>query len=271
MYRSDLETELQGLSAGITIPESLPPELPLAHLTSARWLASIVSAGRLIPRACGVFHQDLLYFSYGGVFYRTSKQQTEEASALPVAMVFKPQIVDKCSRLFPFDSGAMKKELFGAAWHSTMNPFERRFVVDASHSSLSEAARLIVHCCYEKNEKYLMGDPTATLVFPSPALTALHSFLSADLSLLRTRPNGVDHRQRSIELISAAAIDLAENLIWIGLPNVHVDRTMADIRRLTRTVPQYYPYNFRRNFHPDEYATELETAARSEVIERYAK
>lgn len=268
MSPSDLESDLQAVLACVRSSVALPPELPVAHLTSAKWLASIIRVGRLVPKACKVFNEDLLYFSYGGVFYRTSKLQTEDASALPVAMVFRPHVLDACARLFPFDSGAMANGLFGDTWHATMNPFERRFVVK---NNLSEAARLLVHCCYEENTRYIDGDPTATLAFPSPALTALHDFLCQDLSGLATVPNGIDHRQRSIELIASTAVQLAENLIWIGMPNLHVDETMAAIRRLTRTVPQHWPYHYRRNFHPDEYAAQLESRARSEVIERYAK
>ena len=162
----------------------------------------------------------------------------------------------------------MANRLFGDIWHDSMNPFEKRFVVN---TNLSEAARLLVHCCYEENRRYINGEPKAKLAFPSPALIALHDFLCKDLSKLKTVPNGIDHRQRSIELICSTAVELADNLLWIGFPNLQVDDTMAHIRRLTRTVPQYWTYDFRRNFSPDEYAALLENQAKSQVIERYIK
>jgi hypothetical protein len=194
--------------------------------------------------------------------------QTENTSELPVAMVFRPQVLDICSRLFPFDSGAMAQRLFGEKWHTAMSPFEKRFVVNRK---LSEAARLLVHCCYEENAGYVEGNPVRTLAYRSSALAALHQFLCEDLSSLTTVPSGIDHRQRSIELISATSVPLAEELIWIGMPNSCVDETLKTIRRLTRTIPQIYPYHFRRNFNPNEYAAELESRARIEAIQRYIK
>ena len=103
MPPSELELSLRAVGTAA----DLPGELPVAHLTTAKWLRSILDAGKLIPRSCRVFHRDLIYFSYGGVFYRTSKMQSENAAELPVAMVFSPEVLDVCTRLFPFDSGAM--------------------------------------------------------------------------------------------------------------------------------------------------------------------
>lgn len=246
----------------------LPPELPLAHLTAARWLMSILDAGRLLPRSCKVFNEDLIYFSYGGVFYRTSKLQTENTSELPVAMVFRPQVLDLCGRLFPFDSGAMAGHLFGTKWDTALSPFQDRFSV---RDDLNTAARLLVHCCYRENSRYVEGKPASVLGYSGPSLNALYNFLSEDLSGLGTVSGGIDHRQRSIELLSSVSVPIANELIWIGLPHSRLSKTIKAIRRLTRTMPQVYTYHFRRNFYPDEYAAELEVNARAQAIDRYLK
>src|ERR1017187_9469822 len=113
MPPSELELALGSVTPG----DPLPLELPIAHLTAARWLRGILGAGHIAPRLCKVFKQNLLYFSYGGVFYRTSKFQSENAAELPVGMVFTPQVLDKCIKLFPFDSGAMARKLYGDCWY----------------------------------------------------------------------------------------------------------------------------------------------------------
>jgi len=261
---SELESEL--CTAGSGAP--LPTELPLAHLTAARWLQSIVDAGYLRPHMCKIFSQELLYFSYGGVFYRTSKLQTEKVTELPVAMVFEPPVMDLCSTLFPFDSGAMAQKLFGAYWHEQMKPFQERYAV---RNNLSGAAQLLVQTLFLTNENYIRGDP-ADVSGPLPsALDLLHNFLKQDLSGLRSAPSGIDHRQRSIELLSTVAVSIAKHLVWIGLPHTKIAQTIAALRKLTRTIPQVYTYHYTRNFNPDEYAGRLQEAAEKELIGRYLR
>jgi hypothetical protein len=93
--------------------------------------------------------------------------------------------------------------------------------------------------------------------------------LDEDLSGTGIVPLGIDHRQRSIELLSEGPVSIAEKLIWIGLPHHRLVRTMKAIRALTRTLPQVYTYDWRRNFNPGEIAAELEREARDQVLERY--
>src|SRR5260370_39913928 len=65
-----MKTELELALAKESTPRELPMGLPLAHLTARRWLQSILKVGQLEPRPCTVLAKKLLYFSYGGVFYR---------------------------------------------------------------------------------------------------------------------------------------------------------------------------------------------------------
>src|SRR5690349_10655561 len=115
METLDLKTALDRSAA------RLAAELPVAHITTARWLGSILDEGRIQPRLCTVFNRELLYFSYGGVFYRSLKSQTQNATELPIAMVFSPKVLDVAFQLFPFDSGAMAAKLFGEDWWDKMH------------------------------------------------------------------------------------------------------------------------------------------------------
>jgi hypothetical protein len=264
MAPSELEIALGSTSTGA----ALPAELPIAHLTTARWLKKILDAGSLLPRSCKVFGQDLLYFSYGGVFYRSSKMQTENVAELPVGMVFTPQVLDACMRIFPFDSGAMAAKSFGDRWYTAMQPFDERFSIG---KDLSTSARLLIHNLYQTNAKYLEGRPARKLAFASPTLQLLHDFLTQDQSGSPRVLGGIDHRQRSIEALSSVPVSLANELIWIGLPHHRLAKALKAIRRDTRRIPQIYPYHYSKNFDPDSVAEILQRVAYDDVIKRYLK
>ncbi len=246
----------------VSSTSALPPELPVAHLTIARWLTPILNAGALLPRRCGVFGEDLLYFSYGGVFFRPNKQPSENASELPVGLVFGPEVLDTCSRLFPFDSGAMMKGRFGDDWLKTLDPFADRFAI--SNGSLSDAARSLVACLYSENDRYLQGRPIKDLRGAPTALKVLHDFLSADLS-----SKAVDHRHRSIEALTKTPVSLAKDLIWIGLPMHRLTRAKSILRGQTRRLPVFYSYSGARNNSPYGIAEVLQREAQKAVVWSY--
>ena len=259
-----MKTELElALSTEYT-PAELPMGLPLAHLTARRWLQAILKAGRLEPRPCKVLAQNLLYFSYGGVFYRTSSMPTEKTTELPVALVFSPSVMNVISRLFPFDSGAAAGDRFGPEWSSKLAPFVSRFSVTTT-DALQDARRLVYHL-FETNAKYLGGTAAKSGKLKDHPFPLLHDFLSADLSALN-----VDHRQRTIEAISESAIALGQHLLWIGIPEYRTSTVLKELHRWTApNVPPFYTYGFTKNFNPSQIAARLEDHAHECVIKRYA-
>jgi hypothetical protein len=260
-----MPTELETALAKESLPPNLPCALPLAHLTAWRWLDAILVNGRLEPRPCRVFGNKLLYFSYGGVFYRTSSPQTEAAGELPVAFVFSPKVMDIVSRLFPFDSGAMHAGRFGSDWSHRLSPFESRFRVDTS-GGVQDAQILLYHL-FKTNPSYLCGKPSTASRRKHAPLPLLYEFLNADLSSLK-----VDHRQRTIEAISDVAVELGKNILWVGFPRRKTSDVLKALLRWTRPViPQFWEYDFHRNYHPAEIAAQLEDHANEDVIKRYAE
>ncbi len=238
-----MTTELEIALARESTPAQLPIGLPLAHLTARRWLQSILNVGQLEPRPCKVLSKTVLYFSYGGVFYRTSTLQTERTSELPVALVFSPNMMSVISQLFPFDSGAVADNRFGPDWSRRLAPFASRFSVTTT-DALRDARRLVYH-----------------LPFP-----LLHEFLTTDLSSLN-----VDHRQRTIEAISEVAIELGRHLLWIGIPQFRTSAVLKELHRWTTpNILPFYTYDFTKNFNPAEMAARLEENAQECVIKRYA-
>ena len=246
-------------------PTELPVGLPLAHLTVSRWLSDILTIGQLQPRPCKVFSRNLLYFSYGGVFYRTSKLQTEQVCELPVAFVLSPAVMNMITRLFPFDSGAAATDQFGPDWAKKLAPFRDRFSITTSEA-LVDARRLVYHL-FETNSQYLKGIAGNGARKKQEPFPLLLEFLGADLSSF-----GVDHRQRTIEAISEIPIDFGQHLLWIGFPEWRTSEMLKKLFHCTApNVPQYELYDYTKNFNPSEIAARLEEKAYEFVIKRYAQ
>jgi hypothetical protein len=259
-----MATELEVALARESAPAELPIGLPLAHLTARRWLQSILNAGQLEPRPCKVLSKTVLYFSYGGVFYRTSTLQTECTSELPVGLVFSPNMMNAISKLFPFDSGAAADNRFGPDWSRRLAPFASRFSVSTT-DALRDARRLVYHL-FESNPRYLGGRPSPSGKLKQDPFPLLHEFLSCDLSSLN-----VDHRQRTIEAISEVAIELGRHLLWIGIPQFRTSSVLKELHRWTApNVLPFYTYDYTKNFNPSEMAARLEENAQECIIKRYA-
>ncbi|HEX6098458.1 MAG TPA: hypothetical protein VF432_19230 [Thermoanaerobaculia bacterium] len=244
--------------------DRLPPPLPLAHLTVARWLTNILRIGEIQPRPCAVLRRDLLYLSYGGLFYRPTRISTQQVTELPIGLVFSPEALRLISSVFPFDTGAMATHASFAAWKDKFSPFETRFRLTTS-DALRDTPSL-VRLLYSDNSRYLRGEVTADAVRRAEPLPLLASFLGADLS-----PES-DHRQRTIECVSEVALKLGQHLLWIGFPDLDTARVLRELYRWTQpNVPEFRAYSYHRNFNPAEIGAQLEAWANDAVIRRYAE
>jgi len=240
----------------------LPLTLPLTHLSIARWFKSIVADGELRPRLCSVFNENLTYLFYGGVFYRPSNILTRNAMECPVAFVFTPLLLEKIFRLFPFDTGALQKGLFGN-WSKHLLPYEK---FEIRGSGDYKIASKLVHYIFGENELYLKGYPrTECKNHPDP-FPLLFDFYSEDLTA-----SGVDQRQCTIECQGNTEIPFKGNLLWIGFPESMTD-DFAKLQRLMEPeIPLFYPYSSHAVFNPIEIAAKLEEVARIQVIERFLR
>jgi hypothetical protein len=259
-----MPTELEVALKNEPAPTDLPVGLPMAHLSVQRWLRSILSVGQLEPRQCHVLREKVLYLSYGGVFFRTSTPNTENATELPVAFVFSPVALSHVSRLFPFDSGAMASGKFGPEWSRRLSPFQSRFSVNTT-DALQDAGRLVYHL-FETNRQYLKGQACCDGAGKYEPFPLLREFLSADLSSIQ-----VDHRQRTIEAIAEVDIKLRDTLEWIGVPEIDTLNVADRLYHWTKPrMVKIHSYGFRKNFHPRELAAQLEQAAYDYVVQKYA-
>lgn len=238
-------------------PASWPMALPPTHLTTARCFGDIVNQAELRPRLCPVFNDDLTYFFYGGIFYRTSNKSTRSAMDLPIAFLFDPIVLAAFFRYYPFDTGGLASGLYGSAG-SPLQPFEDTYAVMGE--DVITPTRMVYYL-YMTNRRYLEGslnDGLASAPVPVPQLS---QFLQADLTAL-----GVDKRQSVIHC--KEPITLRQGLLWVGFPESMTD-IFAGLLALTKpSVPDYYSYKSHAIFNPVEIAAQLEMRA-ADVIKRF--
>ncbi len=242
----------------------LPPQLPIAHLTASRWFSEILDVGELRPRPCSVFGRNLLYLSYGGLFYRPKRVSTQRATELPIGLVFSPVVLEAITSLFPFDTGAMANGGRFNTWKEKLAPFETRFCLSTS-DGLRDAATL-VKLLYADNLLYLRGEVAVEAAGRPDPFPLLAEFLAEDMT-----PSS-DHRQRSIECLTEMPVALGRHLLWIGFPDAHTDEILRGVHRWSQpVVPDFRAYPCHLNFNPADIGAQLEAWAYDDVIRRYAE
>jgi hypothetical protein len=245
----------------LTTPSTLPLALPIVHVTSARGFRAIVDTGALLPTPCTVFGEDVLYFFYGGGFYRPRNQQTQNREELPVALVFDPSLLRRDLRFYPCDTGALGSGRICCKAATDLEPFRERLKVDG-HCDPDVPCKLVSHV-FGDNARYLRGEVDPECVNKPDPFPAMYELLTTDLT-----PLGVDHRQSVVECQTRAPISLREHVLWVGFPETHTG-VFADLYELTKpSVPDYYYYRAHVNFNPAQIAQQLQDRA-ADVIRRF--
>lgn len=237
-------------------PTAFPMALPPVHLTRASWFSSIVDKGQLEPLPDNVFNEEILYFFYGGVFYRTANKSTRDMMELPVAFLFDPSVLASFACYYPFDTGGLARGLFGD-WGTRLDSFKETFMVNGGDHTIPSQ---MVHYFYGSNENYLMGKVDPDLKNKPDPMPLLFDFFSDDLS-----SKGVDHRQYIIECQAHLPVPLNKGLLWVGFPDYYTGEFERLIKLLEPSVPAYDKYDSHIIFNPTEIAAQLEMTAREHV------
>ena len=247
---------LQSTIESLPDPSELPPALPVAHLSIAKWFENIVQDGFLKPNQCKFFNKDLLYFSYGGVFHRTDKLNTKDASISPIAFIFSHTLLEQLADYYPYDTGAAASGKYGS-WSEELKKFDRYLV-----KGNSKVPSKLVHHIYGSNEGYIQRNPMSSCGKKPEPLPTLYQFLKDDL--LNER---VDHRKYAIECQFEKSVSLAKHLLWVGYPESQTD-VFRDLLKLLPSdkPPKSYPYPSDEISIPDNVAADLEKKAKADGI-----
>lgn len=257
-------------SLGVTLsnlpdpmPKDCPLPLPIVHVSIARWFGSIVNSGKLKTTHCKIFRKKLIYFFYGGVFYRPQHKPTRNVAELPVAFVFNPSALKRILQFYPFDTGAMATGRFGN-WSNLLMPFSDSFRVAGNRNY--ELASKIVYYLFGNNDLYIQGEPDPACKKRPDPMPQLYDFYSDDLSDL-----GADQRQCMIECQSNRAVPLNQDVLWVGFPE-SMTLEFANLCKWTKPyIPQFYAYPSHKINSPSEVTAKLEEIARNHVIKRFLR
>jgi hypothetical protein len=246
----------------LTLPPPPPyfPALPAAHLTKAKAFNEIVKARRIEPQPDSHFNEKLIYFFYGGIFYRPASVNLAEEMELPVAFVFKPTALNSFARYYPFDTGAIFNGFF-TDWRAKMGMFEETFKV---HGTDFKAASLLVYHLFKTNRNYLKGLPDDELKSKPEPLPLLFEFLAANPTDGKT-----DNRQYAIECQATVPVPLDQQLLWVGYPDYYSREFSELYKILYPNPPKSYKYEYTRVFNPRDIAVELQKEAEKAVIVDY--
>lgn len=148
-----------------------------------------------------------MYFSYGGILHRHSNKPTQNATQLPIAFLFAPEVLDQIDYYHPYDTGAAASKKYGE-WSTKLLDFNKYKILGNGYPN---TPRKLIHHLYGSNKNYLSEQVQSSAQnLPTP-FPDLHKFLTCDLSGVET-----DHRQCSVECKTTKRVSLARGLLWVG-------------------------------------------------------
>lgn len=186
-----------------------PEVLHLTHCTGMVPAIGVLEQLALLPSACPVYGEDLLYLFYGRPAYKplTVEGAGDMPEFLPVCFVLDPALLATAKRVVPFDSGGFPRY----RRHLGPNPKLKDYEV----ASDGTAPGRMVSAFYGTNRRYFDQRPAKGVDdFPASRPTArAYARLIADRSL-----DDDDDRRGAIEVHFGSDVPLADTLRAIVAP-----------------------------------------------------
>lgn len=236
--------------------------LPLVHLCKARFLEKITKDGELRPYFSEFFSEELLYFFYGGAFYRYEGKADEEMA--PVAFMMESTILSEGHRVMPYDTGGIRKELYGK-WGEKLKNWDKYVVAEQCDSNLCINSVLnFISCVYQSHENYLRG----IIKELSPELLADEEF-SELIDFYKDESNEldcVDLRRCMLECQFSSPVPFDGRLLWIALPRRLAGDMVGPLYQAnSKRSFSVYTYDEHRLESPQELAIYVRNAAREYI------
>lgn len=232
----NLNDALQSLDS-----DNLPVPLPLLHTTTVGRFEKILDQGFLDVTPCNIFKKNLLYFFYGGPFYRPNipedELENEDPTWLPVSIMLWPTLAADAYCFFPYDTGAANKNIYNGGWGERLSRYDY-FRLDRAPNTVVPAK--YVKYAFGGNENYMFGkilENSSDL--PKP--------LQEILNFYRDRPTRTgkeaDKRRCMVECLFDKRLDLADNMIWVSYPQIKDAMFFPKLKRIAGTkMPRIDPY-----------------------------
>lgn len=255
-------TLLESTTDALPRPSTRLPDFPVAHLSFAAAFSQIVANRALKTERCRVFREQILYLFYGALAYRTRNGSTRDQRKAPIAFLFRPSVLSKRVRYYPFDTGAAADGLFGGAFSALAPAFKKRLRLVGNGDPNVPA--LFAYHAFGSIANYIAMAPNhACMSYPSP-FPELYRFYSADLT------PGVDQRQCRIEAQFLEELALPKDLIFLGYPLSRTDevRELCKVPGEASYVPEIWTYPDSAILNSNDLAGALAQKC-AEIIARY--
>ena len=185
----------------------LPEALPIMHSCEVFDCESIIQSSQLKPTPCPVFKENLLYFFYGKPSYpigEKEKYKRTDNLCCPVCFIVDIDKID-IYRVFPFDSGAFKNNMYSQFIHRHMHIDE--FEIDNDIIAI----KAYISVVFGNNTSYINGIAVEKEA-EDTCTNALLKMLSANGGF------DIDERSNTIEVICKHPIDISNDVKAIILP-----------------------------------------------------
>jgi hypothetical protein len=226
--------------------KSVDLRLPLVHSTDAFAIGNIVEdGGKITPQPCSVFETErLTYLFYGRAAYRPNlnEEPTDLEHYFPVCLILKVDAPIKIKRIFPFDSGAFRREFYNAYLHKNMRLGD--FLLEAD----PETHGRVVHLFFSDNTNYVIGRKSLSATIDPGQFEAK----SYEALIGSQGANALDSRGGGIEVQTDETLDLATHVEAAIIPTSQARSRIG--KQLQKAGVEIIPYSVLGRMRPNEFA-----------------
>jgi hypothetical protein len=185
-----------------TVEDASP--LPYIHTTRSYNVESIKNANAIKSSDCRHFGKDLTYLFVGRPAYKRKPTGSEaDYWELPCCFIFESVESSRIERIFPFDSGAFRENLY---------PDYINFMNEDEFLASPDTQTRIISAFFGSSENYFFGKAKSKDSFDNEFQLGV---FDAELKALRRlaedgTPSNFDDRRFTVEVQMQGAIDFAE-------------------------------------------------------------
>ncbi len=233
---------------------SLPNELPLVHSTRCEFFDAVKDRGKLEPRLCNVFGEQLLYLFYGRPAYRSKSVDVHDVGYCPICFVLDIDPADlNLRRTYPLDSGGVKGKRFDAHIHEDE-------LDELKLPATLISARQHVNALYGKNKHYFTGDfnDRSALNFTVDDIASRYVDLLEDPDVAVA-----DDRRSALEYQTDSDVSINKSVRAVVLPQTLLDDPDIESTILIDWEATPIGYTVYKSTSPSEYVATV----RDKVLE----
>jgi len=240
----------------------LPELMDLVHITSAGRGRRIITAEKIETRRCNVFDRELVYAFVARPAYRfpDGNEKSEQINRFPVVFVISPRNLEEPHHIYPMDTGAAVKGVYGSAVDPEVYLEEYELDPDLN------ATLLHIAWAFGSKAAYFDGHLKTGLANTLPHWeSAVRGWIKI-ATLPAEGSNRPDDRASAIEIAYRSNIALRDNVRLIILPQQLLEDPRGSNTQLIAALKslklEIKCYDWRPNETPDSFMADITTIVR---------